>query len=146
MGSTETPPTAARPAVHVHGGDALADRVAKLGWDVVRVDATAAESARTKGLALVADHAASLSDDKLAAAVSEAVVKQSVAQLSALRADAKKVTHDARNSVGLIWLHLAALERAATGGPSPQVAEAIEQIKEETRSIVALLDRLNTRG
>lgn len=146
MGSTETPANSIRPAVYVHGGDALAARVAKMGWDVVRVDAAAAESARSKGLAVVADEASTKSDDQLAAAVSEAVVQQSVAQLSALRADAKKATHDARNSVGLIWLHLAALERAtgnATSGPSTEVKDAVEQIKEETLAIVALLDRLN---
>lgn len=146
MGSNETPQTATRPAVHVHGGDELAARVVTLGWEVVRVDAAAAESARAKGLALIDDEASSWSDNRLATALGEAVARQSAAQLSALRTDAKKTAHDARNSVGLIWLHLAALERAtanAPNGPTPQVAEAVEQIKEETRAIVALIDRLS---
>lgn len=65
---------------------------------------------------------------------------------TALKALARSTAHDAKNSVGLIWLHLASLERTHADAPNPDVKEAIDGLKEETRQIVRLLEGLSDQA
>lgn len=64
-------------------------------------------------------------------------------QLSALRAKARSTTHDAKNAVGIMWLHLAMIERRLSDTADPGMREALDGLKEETRQIVRLLDSLS---
>lgn len=66
-------------------------------------------------------------------------------QLAALRAGARTTSHDAKNAVGIIWMHLASLERRIDAA-QPETREAIDGIKEETRQIVKLLDSLSQQA
>ena len=67
-------------------------------------------------------------------------------QLAALRAGARTTSHDAKNSVGIIWMHLASLERRVDAASQPELREAIDGVKEETRQIVKLLDSLSQQA
>ena len=144
--ASSTAPSTQRPAVHVYAGDALAQRIASLGWEVVRVDAAGAEAARTRQQVVVTEEASSQDDARLAAIVAGAVAEQAAAQLAVLRTETRKTAHDGKNVIGVLWMHLSALERAAAqasgDGPPPGVKEIIGEIKDETRAIVALLDQL----
>ena len=66
--------------------------------------------------------------------------------LAALKALARSTAHDAKNSIGLIWLHLASLERKHAGATDPDTKEAIDGLKEETRQIVRLLETLSDQA
>jgi hypothetical protein len=66
--------------------------------------------------------------------------------LTALRLMARSTTHDAKNAVGLIWLHLASLERKVGPTAEAETREAIDGLKEETRQIVRLLDALSDQA
>lgn len=61
-------------------------------------------------------------------------------------ARARAIAHDTRNAIGLIWMHLAMLDRKLTG--NPDATQSLEAIRAETRLIVALMNDLTdqTKG
>jgi hypothetical protein len=125
--------------VHVNGGDQLASRIAAMGWGVVRIDTAGADAAHARGAVVVSEEASAWDDARLAAAVAE----QTHTQFDALRAESRKAAHDGKNIVGLLWMHLAALERAVAKGDAAEIKESVEQVKEETRAMVRLLDTVS---
>lgn len=66
--------------------------------------------------------------------------------LAAMRATARTTSHDAKNAIGIIWLHLSMLDRKSDAAANPDVREAIEGVKEETRQLVRLMDELSEQA
>jgi hypothetical protein len=62
--------------------------------------------------------------------------------LTAMKGAVRTTAHDAKNAIGLMWLHLASLERRLAANPDAEAQEAIDGLKDETRAIVRLLESL----
>ncbi|MBY0307363.1 MAG: hypothetical protein K2Q09_01345 [Phycisphaerales bacterium] len=66
--------------------------------------------------------------------------------LAVFKGNVRTAVHDAKNTVGLMWIHLAALERRLGATPDPEAKEAVDALKEETRQIVRLLEALSEQA
>ena len=67
-------------------------------------------------------------------------------ELAALRAAARAASHDAKNAIGIVWLHLAMLDRKLNESATPETREALDGVKEETRQLVRMMDELSAQA
>ncbi|MFT3684325.1 MAG: hypothetical protein QM783_05260 [Phycisphaerales bacterium] len=66
--------------------------------------------------------------------------------ITALKGAVRTTTHDAKNAIGLMWLHMASLERRLAAMPDAEAKEAIDGLKDETRTIVRLLESMSEQA